>query len=210
MSRPLVTVNTLTTQVREQGRITLPAAALITPAAADWLQSTRLPIERIDGAPATEPSAPTTWLIGDAGNPYIQTLVTTLERTRDNIRFLSCDNRRDLLLDHIRTLSENLAGCSERRGVIVVDKGAIAACVVNKHAHIRAAILQQPSDLFALQRELGLNVLVIEMSRTSLHQARGAIDTFLRGTTQIDPRIEAVLTGVGAAATEDSCTRCAL
>lgn len=207
MSRPLITVNTLVAQVRAEGRVRLPAQALITPAAADWLQGTRVPVERsvVDAAPV--PDAPTIYFIGDGGDPYIQTLVTTLERTQPGLRFLTCNNRRECLLAHLETMVRGMAECADRRGVIVVQKGAIAACVANRAPHVQAAILQQPSDLFTLQRELGVNLLIIEKERTAWQQARAAIESFLRGTSAVEPRVATALQrAVSATAAAASCT----
>lgn len=211
MSRPLVTVNALTAQVRDAGRITLPEDALITPAAADWLQGTRVPVERVRARSVETPTGPRRYLIGDAGNATVQTLVRHLERSQPCLEFLSCDDRRECLLKHVRTVADGIARCDDERAAIVVDKGAIAACVANKFVPVRAAILQQPSDLFALQHELAINVLIIEKERTSLRQAQGAIDTFFNGKARLDPRIESAIgDSITTADSSQDCTRCAL
>jgi ribose 5-phosphate isomerase RpiB len=93
--------------------------------------------------------------------------------------------------------------------VIVVDNGAIAGCIANKYAHVRAAIVTQLATLFALQRELGGNVMIVEKGRVSLRQAQAIIEAFLTGKTQLDPSIEAAIAGVTAAATTDQPKLCA-
>ena len=70
---------------------------------------------------------------------------------------------------------------SPGRVVIVVENGAIASCVANKRAHVRAAVIARPSELRMLQRELGINVLIVETGRFSIHHGRAMIEAFLTG-----------------------------
>ena len=46
MSRPLITVKTLVAQAGKGGAIELPAGALVTPAAHDWLAGRKIPVHR--------------------------------------------------------------------------------------------------------------------------------------------------------------------
>lgn len=198
MNRPLVTVKTLIAASRERGKIELPADALITPAAADWLRGTRVPVRRVDAAGPGRDEAPTVYLIGDAAQPDIQTLLPGLERRYPGLTFLPCHGRRSGLLAAVREMCAGLRQCGRRRGVILVSNGAVPNCVANKHAHVRAAIVSQPSALYALQHELGVNVLVFERGRLSLRQMQATIDAFLTGKTGLDPVIEAALAGATA------------
>lgn len=199
MGRPLVTVKTLLAQSRERGAIELPAEALITPAAADWLRGSRVPVRQADGVDTQPDHQPSHYLIGDPADAYLQALLPTLERRDPELEFLPCNGDRQGLLDAVRKMCAGLAERPQRRGVIIVGSGAIPDCVANKCAHVRAAIAAAPSALFSLQQELGINVLIIERGRTSLHQARGMIETFFRGPTRLDPVIEAALTDATAA-----------
>lgn len=208
MSRPLVTVKTLIAMSREQGEIVLSDEAIITPAAQDWLHGTRVPVRRVNGNVDPAPNHTTHFLIGDAGNPYLQTLVPNIERQHPGVQFRSCDNRRDCLLAAIADMCASLAQCSDRRGAIVVENGAIASCVANKYRHVRAAILVRPSDLFALQRSLGVNVLVLEMSQVSLHQAQAAIDALFAGKCGLDPLVADAINGVPVTQQIASPTSC--
>lgn len=199
MSRPLVTVKTLLAQARERGALELPEDALVTPAAADWLRGCRLPVRRVGAQTATQEDAPTCYVIGDSADPYLQTLLPQLERRYAGLHFLPCNGNRIGLLAAIRKLCAALAESQRRRGVIVVGQGAIPACVANRRAHVRAAILSQPSELPGLMRELALNVLIIERGRMSLRQAQASIEAFFAGKAALDPVIAAALGDDGPA-----------
>jgi hypothetical protein len=208
VARPLVTVKTLITQSRERGEVELPADALITPAAADWLRGSRIPVRRVKAGNVRPEPAPGNYLIGDAADPYLQALLPTLERTQPGLEFLPCNGDRRGLLNAVQRMCGGIAESPGRSGVVVVANGAIPDCVANKHAHVRAAIAAGPSVLLVLQRELGLNVLIIERDRTSVQQARGMIETFFRGPTQLDPVIEAAIAGSSAPASAAESAAC--
>ena len=199
MNRPLITVKTLLAQSQNGDTIELPANALITPAAADWLRTCRKPVQRV-GVTNPEPNhTPAIYLIGDPSTPYLRTLLPGLEREHHSLTFLTCNGKRDGLLEAIHTMCDAIGEDKSCRGIIVVENGAISSCVANKHPAVRAAIVTQRSSLFGLQRELGINVLIIENGRTSLQQARATIDSFLSGKSRLDPVIAAALPGATSA-----------
>lgn len=206
MTRTLITVNTLRTLVREQGRVDIPADALITPAARDWLQGARVPVQY--GVQTASPIAvgPTHYLIGDGRKADIQTLVPTLERQYPGLQFRSCEGKMGRLLDVLRQTCEDLATDCERRAVVVVREGASISIVANKYAQVRAAILPRPSDLFTFQRELGVNLLILERERTSLAQMRAAIDALFTGPAELAPVVAAALKGNATTGQADNTT----
>ncbi|MBN1513668.1 MAG: RpiB/LacA/LacB family sugar-phosphate isomerase [Phycisphaerae bacterium] len=206
MSRPLITVKTLIAQSREGTAIDLPADAIITPAAQDWLQATRLPVRR-NGAGARVPAAgPTVYVIGDAKDPSLQTLLPILERRHDSLTFLPCQGNLAGCLDAVRRMCEGLAQCSQRRGIVIVRAGGIVSCVANRNPKVRAAVLTRPSDLYGLQKNLDINVLILEQERLSLRQMQASIETFLTGKGALNPAVEAVLAGTSAPGA--GCTPC--
>ena len=90
MTRPLVTVNALIRQARADGAITIPENALVTPAAADWLQSTHVPVRQVGAAEPKPDGAARCYLIGNGSGAYVQTLLPRLERRYPTLEFLSC------------------------------------------------------------------------------------------------------------------------
>ncbi len=195
MKRPLITVKSLVSQRRERGGIDLPENALITPAAADWLRSSRVPVRRIAAAPEQIPE-PDRYVIGNEAQPTVQTLLPLLQRRYANLEFLSCHGNMDGLMAALREVCAAVCASPQRRAVVLVRDGAPVSCVANKYPGVRAAILGQPSALFALQRELGINLLILERERTSLQQIRAAIDAFFTTPTSVAPAIEAALQGL--------------
>ncbi len=203
MTRTLVTVRTLVEQVRTHGRIELPADALITPAARDWLRGTHLRVATRPASASGPPTGPVVYFVGDARQPDVQTLLPMLERSYPRLRFLPCDGHIAGLLAAVRETCVGLGECEERRGVVLVSDGAPLCCVANRFAGVRAAILAAPSALFGLIRELGVNLLILERGRLSLAQIRAAITTFVAGKPHVSPEIAAALAqfdGASAAA----------
>jgi len=199
MTRTLVTVRTLVEQVRTHGRIELPADALITPAARDWLRGTTLRVETAPAPEAPAPTGPVVYLVGDARRPDVQTLLPALERSYPRLRFLPCNGHMAGLLAAVQAACTGLSECSQRRGVVVISDGAPVCCVANRFAGVRAAILAAPSALFGLIRELGVNLLILERGRLSLAQIRAAITTFVAGKPHVSPEIAAALAQVDGA-----------
>jgi hypothetical protein len=208
MKRPLITVNALIAQVREHGRVALPQDALITPAARDWLRGARVTVRQIDAAAAAAPtnSAPPVYLVGDPKVASVQALLPQLERQCPSLRFLPCNGDLRGVLSAVGEMCAGLGACTRRRGIAVVPDGAAVSCVANKHAKVRAAILNQPSALFALVHELGINLLILECERLSLQSIRAAIETFLTSRPAISSELEAALAGPALVpASSNSC-----
>jgi len=196
MSRPLITLKTLTSQARETGEIELPTDALITPAARDWLAGTRMSVRRVDGPAPAESTQPTVYLVGDAKAGLIRTLLPQLEREYASLRFLPCQGHLAGCLAAVGEMCEGLEGCSRRRGIVIVRNGAIVNCVANKFKRLRAAILSRPSDLYVLMRELSANLLILERERLSFHQMAAAIDEFVTGKRHLNPVVTAAIDDV--------------
>lgn len=193
MSRPVITLKTLVSQSREHGEIVLPKDALITPAAADWLQDCKQPVRRVDAAPEPIEPDPTVYIVGDAQHATIQTLLPMLERQYNNLEFLPCQGHLAGCLAAVKEMCTGLAECSERRGIVLVSSGAIVSCVANRHPKVRAAIITKPLALAELQRTLGMNLLIFERQHMSLRQIHATINAFLTGKARTDPIVKAAL-----------------
>ena len=178
MKRPVVTVKWLQQQARSGDAIVLPDRALITPAAQDWLRDTRIVVGR-GGESRPRSDAPVLYVIGDGRTPLMQTMVPTLERRFENVEFLPCNGHLRGLLEAAHVACEGLSSCSRRRGVLIVEDGATVNCVANRYGGVRAAILQRPAALFALQRRLAPNLLILETGRFGLHQIVASVEAFL-------------------------------
>lgn len=198
--RPLVTVKSLLAQARAQGAIELAEDALITPAAADWLATTGVPVRRAASGEQTTPREPALYLVGDAAHPTCRTLLPMLERAHGPVTFWPCQGCRAGLVAAVQRTCAALAEDSRRRGVVVVRSSALVSCIANKHPAVRAAIVSRPAQLAGLMREIGLNLLILEHETVSLRQMAGLIDAFLRGATGFDPGVEAALAGGDAPA----------
>jgi hypothetical protein len=213
MSRTLITVKTLAAQARNGRAIEIAADALVTPAAADWLAATQLPVRRLDAAPVADPTRdPALSVVADGSHPNVRTLLPLLERQYGPVAFWSCRGHVAGLMEALQHAFDALAGDPARRCVVVMRDGSIAHCVSNRQPHVRAAIATRPSHLTGLMRNLGINMLILEHERISLRQMQGMIETFTSGATSLEPAVAAALgDGTGAAAASSppgSCRGC--
>ncbi|UCG15912.1 MAG: hypothetical protein JSV19_11525 [Phycisphaerales bacterium] len=211
MSRPLITVKTLIAQAGKGGAIELPAGALVTPAAHDWLASHKVPVPR-PGPPGARETPhgrePTVYMIGDAAHPNIRALLPVMERRYGGVAFQPCHGNRAGLLDAVKRTCEALHECSQRRAVAVIRSAAIVNCIANKQPGVRAAIAPRPSSLFGLVNELGINMLIIENERMSLGQMRALVDGFVSAKTAIDPLIKTALGDGPSSESGGACAAC--
>ncbi len=203
MRRPLVTVKTLLALARAGGTIDLAADALITPAAADWLATTPLPVRRLGAHESVPSREPGLYMVADGAHPTVHALLPILERRYGSVAFWSCCGHVAGLMEALRHACDALAADPVRRCVVLMRDGSTAQLVSNKQPHVRAAIAHRPSQLTCLMRTLGINMLILEHERVSLRQMQGMIETFTSGATALDPAVDAALRGglTGASAT---------
>lgn len=193
MSRPLVTVKSLLAQARDRREIVLADEALVTPAAEEWLTRCGLPVRRMSNPPEAESSSPTLYVVGDAAHPRLRTLLPMIERRFGPVTFRPCHGHRQGLLAALDQTCDTLAGCSRRKGIVIVRDGALSQCVANKREGVRAAIISRPSQLFDLVRGLGVNLLILEHEPMSLRQMQAIIEQFVSMEPSIDPFLEPAL-----------------
>jgi ribose 5-phosphate isomerase RpiB len=89
-----------------------------------------------------------------------------------------------------------LAECHQRRAVVLVPDGAVVAAVANRHAKVRAAIVNKPSKLPMLQRCLGPNLLVMETGEVAVRQIQALVADFFKGRPQTEECVAAALEAV--------------
>ncbi len=219
MSRPLVTVRTLLAQLRARGAIELPPAALITPAARDWLRGCRVPVRNADassrdpqganspsrgpegvGVAATPDETPRFYLIADPRDPFAQALLPALERRWPRLAHVAVGPRAADVAAAIRGVATQLAGCPRHRAVALLTDGALAVCVANRFPHVRAAVLTRPGGLHALQHELGINLLILEREPLAFAQLRATSERFFAGPIAVAPDVRDALTAAGSGA----------
>jgi ribose 5-phosphate isomerase RpiB len=205
MSRPLVTVKTLLAQVRDGAPLTLPADAIITPAARDWLQTARVTVETSDAPPPVKPKGPTRYVIGDPACPTVATLLPQLERAHAKLDFRSCQGRLDCCLQHLCAVCQGLAECDQRRGVVLVAEGSVVSAVANRHPQVRAAVVQRPSALAAIMQCLGPNLLVVETSQLAVRQVVALMNDFFDARPRVEPCVAAALEQQCAALDGKAC-----
>jgi hypothetical protein len=198
MNRPLVTVKSLLAQARDGREIVLADEALVTPAAEEWLTRCGLPVRRMNAPSDANTLSPTLCVVGDAAHPRLRTLLPMIERRFGPVTFRPCHGHRKGLLAALAQTCDALAGCSRRKGIVIVRDGALSQCVANKREGVRAAIISRPSQLFELVRGLGVNLLILEHESVSLRQMQAIIERFVSMEPSIDPLLELALGPVPA------------
>lgn len=184
MSRVVISANLLDDLRREGRDITIPRSALLTPAARDWLRAAAYPVTWIDEQ-AGQGRHATLGVVGDFAQPALRSLRIELDRMAGGVeRFESPDKSGTggSLLPALGKLCRAVQRGKLGRGVVLVEDGAIAACVANKFHGIRACVGNGVGATHEAVRDLGINVLVIEPSKRTFHEMRQMIRRLLAGS----------------------------
>ena len=187
MSRTVITANVLEDLRREGREIRIPHDALLTPSARDWVRHAAYPIAWFDLQ--ADAKGATLGVAGALSLASLRCLHTELERIAGEVRvFESEGNRRKLLRGLCRMCSAIQRG-ELTRGLVLVEDGAISACVANKYRGIRACVGTGLIATDAAVRELGINVLIIEYPQRTFHEMRQMIRRLVVGPGQPDKAV---------------------
>lgn len=187
MNRSVITANALEDWRREGREIRIPRDALLTPSARDWIRHAACPIAwldvRADGDGAT---------LGVAGGlslPSLRCLHTELERTAGDVRVFETEGNRRKLIRALGRMCSAIQRGELTRGLVLVEDGAVSACVANKYRGIRACMGTGVIATDAAIRELGVNVLIIEYPQRTFHEMRQMIRRLVSGPGRTDKAV---------------------
>lgn len=197
MKRDVVTAQMLQ-DLRRTGRpIVLSRDALLTPAARDWLRENAARVEwqdRITDAGGGRSGK--LQAVIDLASPAQRSLLASLERSFGTIETIDPSEKAGGLIPAVRRLCGAILSRQSGRGLVLADDGALPVCVANKFARIRAALGTGPAAVEQAVRQFGINVLVIEPSKQTIHQIRQMVDRFvaLKPSDAAEKTIEAIST----------------
>ncbi len=226
MSRTVVTAVWLEELRRDRREIIVPRDALLTPAARDWIREQEYPVSWTDepSGGAGGQGANGTGRLGVAGDlsrPALRSLRTELERIAGRIEVFEGGAGRDsrtgggdfrtggwgagaggqLQLEAVQRLCKAIQRGELSRGVVLLEDGAVSACVANKFRGVRACVGNSVPAFDQAVRELGVNVLVIEYLSRTFHEMRQMVRRLVSGNGQ---PTEAVSKAIAAAETSQT------
>lgn len=194
MSRTVVTAKLLDELLKAGAEIRLPKDALVTPAARDWLRDHRVPVTW-DG-PSRDGAAKTLAVVMDPSTAEMRAIRAMLDRMGGLVDVIEPAGGRSGIPAATRRLCGKIARREVAKGVVFAQDGAVPVCVANKHNGVRAALAMNVPMVEEACRELGVNLLVIELPGQSTWSMRQMIERLLKGPTAPRPELVATLESI--------------
>lgn len=194
MARPVVTAIMLEDLRREGAQIRLRRDALVTPAARDWLKEHAAPVTWVE--PGSETSQGRLAAVMDASLPELRMVRTILERAGWLGELIGPGPGAAGLATAVERLCEMVLQRQAARGVVFVQDAALAVCLANKHAGIRAALGVNLPSVEEACRAVGINVLVLEYPRLTAYQTRQMIERLMSGPASAPAETAAMIQAI--------------
>ncbi len=173
----VITGDLLAEKARGATQIIVPAKAILTPTAHDYLKATKAQLVRATTAsPSSIPSAAapgiTSWkLITVTSTPAVARLSGELGAGWSR-ELLGCP-------DDAATLAISTLCRGESGGVVILSKQHFrAACRANRHDKVRAAPVSCPAEVQAAREQLRLNVIAIDPTGRSYFELKNTLNAF--------------------------------
>ena len=134
--------------------------AVVTPAVRDELRARKITLVRSgNGRPEKALATGTLW-IGCAAPADLRTTVCQkLTGLAAAVQVLEGSELRGL----VEQLQQRLQSTGHY-GLVVTQQAPVAACLANRHPHVRAAVAQTPAEIDDARKMLGVNLLVLDPS----------------------------------------------
>jgi ribose 5-phosphate isomerase RpiB len=153
-------------------RVIVSARAVVTPSARDLLKENNVRLVRTLKAAAAS---------------SVELLLATLDSRFDSVGLIRTLQNRGIVVRPVATADglksiESIAceiGERGKLGVILTGSVAAALCVANRHRGIRAAAASNRGELENAIREIGANVLVIDITRRSTLEVERMVSAFV-------------------------------
>ncbi len=193
MSRPVVTAKMLDDLLRSQTPIVLAKGSLVTPAARDWFKEHAVPVTWQD---TPDNRGRSLAVVMDPKVPELRMMRTMLDRAGGLVDVIEPTVGAGAMAAATRKLCSRIRRGEASKGVVFAGDGAVAACVANKFAGIRAALGACVPMVEEAVRELGINVLVIEYPHQTPYLMRQMVDRFAAGRTMPRPEVAAMISEI--------------
>lgn len=190
MSRPVVTALLLDELRRNGDEIRLPRNALITPAARDWFKENAVPVVWLDG----EEKKSTLAVVLDPHRPEMRAVRAMLERLNGPVEIIApAAPGMTALAAAVRRLCGKINRREVSKGAVFTADACVPLVVANKHDGIRAALGTSVMAVEEACRELGINLLVVDMNGHAMFQTRQMMERLLAGATSAPPELAAMI-----------------
>ena len=168
----VVSAATLQNRLSGVQRVMVSARAVITPSARDLLKENNVSLVRTLKAAAAS---------------SVELLLATLDSRFDSAGLIRTLQNRGVAVQQMATAEgvksiETIAHEISQRGklgVILTGSVATALCAANRHRGVRAAVASNRGELESAIREIGANVLVIDITRRSMLEVERMVSAFV-------------------------------
>jgi len=171
----VVTLSALPERVGSARRLVVPLGAVVTPSVCDELRRRNIPLvfEEKKQAQPTGDAGVTLAVLGSRFDPSSLVEALTQEGMPPRLERFDC------LVAATDAMAGRLAR-AERMGVVVSTYPAVALCLANRHAGVRAVLGLDPRQASADAASVGANLLVVDPRRASVYLLRQIVLDFCR------------------------------
>lgn len=166
----IITAELLNSRIKGASRVRIAPRAIVTPSARDFLRTRG--IEPIRARVAAEDKPVVRWqAVISQTSPHLDGLLKNLQASGQTW----C---RQLVGTPAEAAKQAVSAIcrGEAAGVVAfADQPELVACLVNRHAAIRAAVVSTVPQIVSVKRELGANVLVIRPQQKSFFELRNLV-----------------------------------
>jgi len=161
----LLSADDLRRHLTSQRELVLLPKTVVTPLAADELKAKGVRVSwQVPGAVAVESAKPGTWIYAqEKHEPMVASVLLALER--DGIKLPSINGS-------ARTLAETILRGSHAGGILFTADSALACCIANKVAGIRAATGFSVLQVTRAKKTLGANFYAVEVPGRTFFELR--------------------------------------
>jgi ribose 5-phosphate isomerase RpiB len=156
--------------------VLVPADAVVTPSVRDELRKRQIVLRKA-GVQASDSAIPAGLMLGVAGNAdptgAAAAAVQAEAGGADRIE-------NQCVVEVVRQVTQAVAS-QTRIGALLTDRPAVALCLANRRASIRAAWGVSAASVREATELIGANLLVLNPAQHSVYELRGMIREFLGG-----------------------------
>lgn len=183
LSGRVVTLDDVENHLETATTLIVPIGAVVTPAVRDALKKHGVALRHADSeTSAANQSASTLAVASTAGAYQADNLTKALSGTRSIVEEIKTEDLANAVSQLVAAVTRN-----QRLGILLTGKSALAACMANRDAHVRAAVVHSLADVAAVTESLGANILVVDPQTTGLHTLRSMATAFVRRATDYCP-----------------------
>lgn len=176
LSDRTITMGLLAGRLDGVKEVLVPAGAVVTPSVRDELRKRQIVLRRSGGQTA-DAAMRAGLVLGVAGNADPTGTAVAAVQAEADVPDRIDD---DCVLEVVRQVTQAIAAPA-RIGLVLTDRPAVALCLANRQASIRAAWGVSVASVREATELIGPNLLVLNPAQHSVSELRGMVREFLRG-----------------------------